>query len=477
MSEASPPPPPPPTETYRDVPDEDRKRAQELFDKGKKVSDTGNFEYAIEMYLSGLNIDPENTDAHKALRDLSLKRKASGGKGLGMAEKWKMKKGDDRQNLINAEKLLAYDPGDLGNMVSVFEAAYKAGFYDTVMWIGNVTMEANISRPKGPDYKTFIILRDIYKGVQQWQDAVKACEWAAKMKPDDMDLQKELKDLGAQVTMMKGKYGVAKSFRESVRDMSKQTKLMREDSDIRTDDMMAEQIASAKAEYEAEPNEPGKLMKYIDILRKTENADFENLAIEILEDAFKRTNQFRWRKAAGEIKLVQLGRMERSMRQAFQASPADEELRKQYAQFRVERWEEELKEYQLWVENYPTETSYRYSVATRLFELKRYDEAIPLLQQTRQDPKLRVEAGTYLGRAFFEAGFADEAVDTLRDVIDAYQIKGDAKSKDMNYWYGRSLEAKNDIPAAIKAYSQVAMMDFNYRDVQTRIKNLRGQGK
>ena len=37
---------------------------------------TGNFDYAIEMYLNGLGIDPENKDAHQALREIALKRKA-----------------------------------------------------------------------------------------------------------------------------------------------------------------------------------------------------------------------------------------------------------------------------------------------------------------------------------------------------------------------------------------------------------------
>jgi hypothetical protein len=72
-----------------------------------------------------------------------------------------------------------------------------------------------------------------------------------------------------------------------------------------------------------------------------------------------------------------------------------------------------------------------------------------------------------------EAGFMDEAADTLRDVIETYQLKGDAKSIDMYYWYGRALEAKGDVAAALKAYSQVAQWNFNYRDVQARIKNLR----
>jgi hypothetical protein len=78
-----------------------------------------------------------------------------------------------------------------------------------------------------------------------------------------------------------------------------------------------------------------------------------------------------------------------------------------------------------------------------------------------------------LGCSFLEAGFVDEAVDTLRAQIEEYQIKGDSKSKDMYYWYARSLEAQHEVPSALKAYSQVAQWDFNYRDVQSRIKKLR----
>jgi hypothetical protein len=52
--------------------------------------------------------------------------------------------------------------------------------------------------------------------------------------------------------------------------MDKQRDLMEADTDVRTLDMMKRQLAAAKAEWQAEPNEPGKLMKYVDILRKTE---------------------------------------------------------------------------------------------------------------------------------------------------------------------------------------------------------------
>lgn len=460
---------------YRDVPEEDRKKAQRFFDQGRKVADTGNFDYAIEMYLSGLAIDPENTEAHQQLRDISLKRKASGGKDLGMMAKMKLRKTskEDKENLLNAEKLLAYHPGDVPTMLALMVAAHRAGFYDTAMWIGKITYDANITAPKGPDFNTFTTLRDVYKSLHAWKEAVEACGWAAKMRPDDMDLQKELKDLGAQLTMYQGKYESGKSFRDSVKDMAGQRKLMVADTDVRTMDMMQQQILDAEAEWKAEPNEAGKLMKYVEALRKTETLEYENRAIEILEEAFKRTGQFRFRKAVGELKISQLSRMERSMRQALQANPADAELKKDYAKFLRERAEEELAEYTLWAENYPTETGFRFNMARLLFQLGRFDEAIPLFQNARQDPKYKSESSTLLGRAFMEAGFADEAVDTLREATEAYPVKGDPKSIEMTYYYARSLEAKGDTPTALKQYSQVAQWNFNYRDVQVRIKALR----
>ena len=79
------------------------------------------------------------------------------------------------------------------------------------------------------------------------------------------------------------------------------------------------------------------------------------------------------------------------------------------------------------------------------------------------------------GRAFLGAGYVDESVDTFRDLIGAYQLKGDPKSIEMHYFYGRALEQQGDAGGALKAYSQVAQWNFNYADVQQRIKKLRAK--
>src|SRR5206468_2684200 len=100
-----------------------------FFAKGQTLGATGQYDYSIEMYLQGLAIDPDATEAHQALREISMRRKASGGKKLGMFDAMKLRGGKEpKQAMLNAEKLLAYEPGDTDHMVTMMEAAVKGGF-------------------------------------------------------------------------------------------------------------------------------------------------------------------------------------------------------------------------------------------------------------------------------------------------------------------------------------------------------------
>ena len=452
----------------------DRRKAKAFFDRGATVAGTGQYDYAIEMYINGLALDPDAIDAHQALRDISMKRKASGGKPISMFSAMSLKRPskDDKQNMLNNEKLLANDPGNTDYMVGVLQGAYRSGYLHSAMWMGPLLQRANADSGK-PDFNKFIILKDVYKGMEEWKLATDACHHAVAMRPDDMDLTNELKHLAAQDTIKGGNYDTGGKFTESVRDMAGQKKLMDADTDVRTHDRMSSVIADAKAEYEANPNEAGKLNRYIEALIKTDSPESENVAIDTLQEAYDRTKQFRYRLDIGKIVIRQLNRTERTLRAKVAGNPADESVRQEYIEFAREKAEKELEEYQLFSENYPTDLRWKYEAAIRLAKLGRFGEAIPMFQDSRRDPKLKVDASVLLGQSFMEAGFADEAVDTLKAVLDDYQLKGDQKSIEMTYWYGRSLEMKKDFPAAIKQYSQVAQWNFNYRDVQARIKRLR----
>lgn len=462
---------------YTAIPDDDQRKAKAFFDKARTVADTGNYDYALEMMVQGMRLDPDSVEAHHTLREMSLKRKASGGKDLGIFDKQKYKGGkDDREAMLNAERLLFFDPGNTDHMLTFAQRAYGAGFFDTVMWIAPQCIRAVQDSGK-PDHKKFLSLASLFKSLKQWDLAIQATSLAVQLRPNDMDLATELKNLGAMQTMDKGNYSGGGSYRDSVKDVKKQEELMRADTDVRSVDGMRMQIEAAERELAAAPDDAGKLMKLVDTLAKTEDADYETRALDKLEQAHKKTGNFRFRARIGEIHIKQMLRMERSLRDALKADPNDEGLKKDLADLQKDRISYELDEFKLLMAEYPTESRYKYEVAVRLFALHKYDEAIPSLQQARQDPKFRGQCSVYLGRAFFEAQFYDEAFDTLEEVITTHATKGDELSKEMYYWRARALEAKESFDPAIKSYSQVAQWDFNYRDVQTRIKALRARPK
>jgi tetratricopeptide (TPR) repeat protein len=245
------------------------------------------------------------------------------------------------------------------------------------------------------------------------------------------------------------------------------------DKDHVDSDAMSMLIADAEAQYKAQSDDPGKALRLVDALDKTDQMDMENRAVEILQSWYEKTKQFRYRMRIGQINMKQMNRMDRSRRSALAANPEDAALKKDLIDFLREKNEFELKEFELAAEAYPTEMKWRYEMGKRLFNLGRFQDAIPVFQGARNDPKYRIDAGLLVGRAFLEAGFPDEADDTLAGLIRDYQLSGDDRSKEMYYWRARALEQKANRTEALAHYSKVAQWDFNYRDVQARIKKLR----
>jgi tetratricopeptide (TPR) repeat protein len=458
---------------YREVPEEERKKAQGFFTYGRSVAATGHYDYAIERYLAGLSLDPDAVSAHQELREISLKRKASGGKGLGMIEAMKLKKKskDDKENMLNAEKLLAYDPGNSDHMLTIAQTAARLGYYDTVMWAGPMVAQAEADGGK-PDVNKFLLLRDVYKKIQQFRLAVEMVSIAVRFKPEDMDLIVELRNLAAQQTMQDAGYDKRGSFRDQVRDMDAQIRLLDADKEVTDIDVLGRMIVDAEKALAAEPNEPGKLNKLIDLLVKTELPKNEDRAAKLLQEWFDRTKQFSFRQRIGQIRIKQRQREERVKHEQHKAAPADAEVRKEYEEIRRKLWEFELSEFAQWVTAYPTELSYRFEMGKRQLFLRQFDEAINNFQLARNDPKHRTDAQIMLGMSFYEAGFLDEADETLGILIRDYPNQESPKFKLANYWRGRVLEQKGQTAEAIKLYSKIFQRESGYKDVSARIRKL-----
>jgi tetratricopeptide (TPR) repeat protein len=458
---------------YRPVSEDDRKKAQRFFSHARSLAAAGNFDYAIDMFLTGLGHDPDDVVVHKELREISLKRKASGGKGLKMWDAMALKKRskDEKVNMLNAEKLLVFDPGNSDLMLAIAQAAVKIGYYDTAMWAGPLAAQAEADGGK-PDVKKFLALRDVFNQMQQWAMALQMVNIASRLKPGDMDLSVEARNLAAQQTMKGAGYDKQGSFRDQVKDMDSQLRLLDADKEVADQDGQTRRIAQAEKEYAAEPNEPGKARKLADALAATEKPEFEERAVKLLQEWFDKTKLFTFRKAIGEIRMKQMQRQERDMRLKLTDEP---EAREKYAEFRRKMWEFELSEFALFFQAYPNDLTHRFEMGKRQMLLQKYDDAIASFQVARNEPRNRTDAQILLGRAFYEAKFFDEADETFGVLIRDFPNKEGQKFMEMTYWRGRTLEEKGQFDEARRLYSNIFQNQSSYRDVAARIKRLKDQ--
>ena len=138
----------------------------------------------------------------------------------------------------------------------------------------------------------------------------------------------------------------------------------------------------------------------------------------------------------------------------------------------------ELKVYRDRSEHYPTDMRIRHQYGLRLFRAGRFDDAIPVLQEARSDPKTRGFCNLYVGRCFFEKGYHSQAIDTLQEAIQAHEPPDDELGKQLNYRLGRAYEADGRTENALKIYGQLIQWDYNYRkgDVRDRYERLKAQG-
>ncbi len=122
---------------------------------------------------------------------------------------------------------------------------------------------------------------------------------------------------------------------------------------------------------------------------------------------------------------------------------------------------------------YPTDLRMKYQYGERLFAAHMFDEAIPIFQEAKADPKCRQQCVVLIGRCFLEKEYSGPAMDTFRDGIENHEIKGDEISKELHYWLARALEAEGQGDDARKIYGQLIQWDFNYRDVRDRMDALK----
>ncbi|MDD5328160.1 MAG: tetratricopeptide repeat protein [Phycisphaerae bacterium] len=190
-------------------------KAMEFFERAGEAAERDDFEIAIDMYIDGLRHVPDAVqDGHIKLREMALRRETQGGSKPSAAEAAERLGGKTAlEQMLGAEYLLAKNPGHLPYAEAILKAAVAGGYKETAKWIADLMFLAN-NNAKKPSLPIYLLLKDSYTAVGQFDRAAAACRNAIKFKPGDKNLVEELKSLSARLVAEHSKgseKGVAKS--------------------------------------------------------------------------------------------------------------------------------------------------------------------------------------------------------------------------------------------------------------------------
>ncbi|MFA5240174.1 MAG: tetratricopeptide repeat protein [Phycisphaerae bacterium] len=446
-------------------------KAEAFFKVAGNSAEVDNFDYAIDMYLEGLRCAPDALQSgHIPLCEMALRRQGKGGKKPSMLEKMKRLRGGKTalEQMLNAEYLFAKEPDHLPYAEAMLKAAVAGGYRKTAGWIANFVFQAN-NAAKKPSLHTYVLLKESYEALGELDKAVAACQHAVRLKPEDAEISDEYKRLSAELTVSSGKYDQDGDFRKSIKDREGQEKLQAQESVIKSEDYRRAAVEQSRKAMKQNANLPKNIFNLAEALSELRNDKDENEAIKLLEDTYKTKRDFSFKQRAGELRIKQFKRRIREAETAPEAESMTAELSAQLNEI-------ELGHYRLCVENYPTDLRAKYEYGVRLVREKKYDEAIPLLQEAQRDPRHKIAAMNKIGFCFFMKGWFTDAIEVFARAMEAYEIKDDGIAKELRYNLARSYQEQGNSEKALEIYRKMAQLDFGYKDIRQQIDKLRGKG-
>ena len=458
--------------------DVELQKARAFFTRAEEVASTDNFDYAIDLYLKGLHFSPDALeDGHAPLRRLALVRQGKGGKKPSMIENLRRKGGKTPlDEMLNAEFLLAKDPDNLSYAEAMLKAAVAGGYHRTGEWIALLLFEANKASAK-PSFAAYILLKESYVKMQMFTKAVAACELALQLRPHDDLLRDELRNLCANMTMEKGKYGKAADFRGSINNKEAQDRLHSQENIIRSDDVKQQAVREARKRLEEGRFSPTTVLELADALADLETEAAYQEAFGLLDHYFEQTRDFSFKRRQGELMLRQLREQIRVANQQVKDNPTNAILKEHAASLAATMERREMDHFQLCVENYPTDMRFKYEYGRCLIRAKQFDQAIPFFQEAQKDPKLHLMAMDKMGLCFLLKGWYEDAIDIFQKAIKSCQTQESPLAKDIRYNLARTYEASDKKNEALELYRKLAQLDFSYKDVGQRIDILRKDAK
>ena len=445
------------------------KQAKDLYNRGFAALERANYDYAIDMLSSCLEIEPGWLQARKYLRAAEIQKRKDkkpnpvlvNAKSIPLIAKVRaMQKNKIEKALVVAEKLLQLDPLNTQFVILFADTANMAGFSEAALHSLEVVQEHSPD-----DIKLLKKLSDLYL---ETNDAPAARDCLARLhelKPTDAGITKAYKNAMALTSMSQDGWKDAAEGEGTYRDVMKSsdeaTKLEQEAKSVKSGKDLESLIEETQAKIEAEPeniNFYRALGRYYVQAEMFEEAD--NIVTAALE------------KNPGDPELDQ--QLSNIRKQWFDyeitrhREAGDEDGALQQEQ---EKAQFVLDDLGARVERYPNDLRLKYEYGVVLYENENVNGAIQQFQASQRSPKNRTMSLLFLARCFRSKGQFDLASRELENAAKELVLMDNTK-KEILYELGSLSEAAGDAEKAMSYYKDIYQTDIGFKDVAEKVEQL-----
>jgi tetratricopeptide (TPR) repeat protein len=464
--------------------------AGEYFKKAELAVKKGNTEYAVELVLQGLLLEPKDTEWRRRLHKLeaiAIEERGGNPQG-GMGVKFKVmpilatikkltlqKKWDEA--ILEIEKCLRLQPRNVTTLHALAAALENTEAPDAAI----ATLEEVIELDK-TNTDAYRKLGSIWATKDDPEKAITFWEKVVLYKPDDKEAGKAIRDLSAATMVKRAEDRKKKtgdeSFTALLKDEEEAAELEKRQKVIRTDEDRVEAIKYKKADLKKDPKNSrlwrdlGELYQGLKHWKYSEAAFRKALEVNP-QDLF----------AMEKIGTLKETRLDEELKRAEKEIEARESAGKDVAELktrlqlkRTQVLKFMVEEYDRRVKAHPTDYELKVKYGELLVKDKNYDAAIKQFQQSIKDPKFKIVSLNMNGTCFLRKGIFDLAEAQFSEALDSVADKASELGKEIKYNLGDVSERKGNTQQALNWYQQIMAVDIGYRDVSARVTKLMNGG-
>lgn len=443
--------------------------------KGTEAMQKQNWDYAIQMFGTCVNLKPEHVVYRQTLRGCTQKKYNDNKTGAGALAKAKLmglrsrikkaKSKSDWEDMDKAaEEGLLINPWDAGLNCDVGEAAQQREFMDVAEFAYKAAYDCD---RKNKELATKYA--EILEARGKYTDASTVLTIVSKLDPNDMEVQRKIIRLQAQETTVKGGFEDAESTQD----------VRLKGSQAANKGRAGETVAPGQSEEDdlrhAIRREPDRIEHHHKLATYYRREKKFDQALEVLNKVLQMSGgDVAYRE---QIEDVELDILRKNRDIARENAATDETARKNYEELERELAKRELTVFLSREERYPQDMKLKMELAIRLMRFGKFVEAIPRLQKASNDTRLAGPAFARLGTCFFKDNKLTLARGQLERATPHLSHDKDAKLfKETWYTLARVYEELKETDKAEAAYGEILVVDYEYKDARQRLEQLQAGG-